>query len=120
MDRTERLGFAPGDCPIRDVLDRVGDQWTLLVLKALDGRVSRFNELGRAIPDISKQMLSRTLRRMEEDGFVTRTLHAEVPLRVEYALTDLGGSLLVPMKALIAWADENHPEIRKARLAFAA
>lgn len=120
MDRTERLGFASGDCPIRDVLDRIGDQWTLLVLEALDDRVLRFNELGRAIPDISKQMLTRTLRRTEEDGFVSRTLYAEVPPRVEYALTDLGRSLLVPMKALIAWADENHSAIRKARRDFAA
>lgn len=118
--KSERLGFDPGDCPIRDVLDRIGDQWTLLVLEALDGRVLRFSELGREIADISKQMLSRTLRRMEEDGFVSRTLYAEVPPRVEYALTDLGRSLLVPMKALMVWADENHPKIRAARRSFAA
>lgn len=114
------LGFDPADCPIRDVLDRIGDQWTLLLLEALDGRVLRFNELARKVGDISKQMLSRTLRRMEEDGFVTRTVYAEVPPRVEYALTDLGRSLLVPVKALTAWADANHPEIRAARKAFAA
>lgn len=120
MKTTTKLGFDPGNCPIRDVLDRVGDQWTLLVLEALDGRVLRFNELGREIADISKQMLSRTLRRMEEDGFVTRRIYAEVPPRVEYALTDLGRSLLVPMKALVSWADAHHEEIRKARSAGAA
>lgn len=114
-----KLGFDPADCPIRDVLDRVGDQWTLLVLEALDGQVLRFNELSRVIADISKQMLSRTLRRMEEDGFVTRTIYAEVPPRVEYALTGLGHSLLVPMKALVAWADANHGAINAARKAFA-
>ncbi len=113
-----KLGFDPANCPIRDVLDRVGDQWTLLVLEALDGHVLRFNELSRAIADISKQMLSRTLRRMEEDGFVTRTIYAEVPPRVEYALTDLGRSLLAPMKALVAWADANHGAIRASRQAF--
>lgn len=113
-----KLGFDPANCPIRDVLDRVGDQWTLLVLEALDGQVLRFNELSRAIADISKQMLSRTLRRMEEDGFVTRTIYAEVPPRVEYALTDLGRSLLAPMKALVAWADANHGAIRASRQAF--
>ncbi|WP_366927004.1 winged helix-turn-helix transcriptional regulator [Pseudogemmobacter hezensis] len=90
------------------------------MLEALDGRVLRFNELGREIADISKQVLSRTLRRLEEDGFVTRTIYAEVPPRVEYVLTDLGRSLLVPMKALVTWADENHDAIRGARRDFAA
>ncbi len=115
MTKKTVLGFDPADCPIRDVLDRIGDQWTLLVLEALDGRILRFNELGREIADISKQMLSRTLRRMEEDGFVSRQIYAEVPPRVEYALTDLGRSLLVPMKALVLWADQNHPKIRENR-----
>ncbi|NPD14780.1 helix-turn-helix transcriptional regulator [Xinfangfangia sp. D13-10-4-6] len=118
ISSAEKLGFDPADCPIRNVLDRVGDQWTLLVLEALDGQVLRFNQLSRGIADISKQMLSRTLRRMEEDGFVTRTIYAEVPPRVEYALTDLGQSLLVPMKALVAWADQNHGAIRAARGRF--
>lgn len=119
MTKTVDLGFDPANCPIRDVLDRVGDQWTLLVMEALDGRVQRFNELGRLIPDISKQMLSRTLRRMEEDGFVTRTIYAEVPPRVEYALTGLGRSLLVQMQSLVSWANTNHAAIRLARQAFA-
>lgn len=114
----EKLGFDPADCPIRNVLDRVGDQWTLLALEALDGKTLRFSELSRRIADISKQMLSRTLRRMEEDGFVTRTVYAEVPPRVEYALTDLGRSLLVPMKSLILWADSHHNQIRDAREAY--
>lgn len=120
MNRKAALGFDPADCPIRDVLDRVGDQWTLLVLEALDGRVLRFNELGREIADISKQMLSRTLRRMEEDGFISRRIYAEVPPRVEYALTELGRGLLVPMKALVAWADQNHPRIRENRQRYQA
>src|SRR5215471_3941300 len=75
-------------CPIRDVLDRIGDQWSLLVLQSLATRVMRFGEINRAIGDISKQMLSRTLKRLEQDGFVKRTLFAEIPPRVEYELTE--------------------------------
>ena len=112
------LPFDPADCPIRDVLNRLGDQWSLLVLETLETRVWRFNELSREIPDISRQMLSKTLRRLEEDGFVTRTLYAEVPPRVEYELTALGHSVLVPVQALIGWADSNHHAIRTARGEF--
>lgn len=107
-------------CPIRDVLDRIGDQWSLLVLEALAERTLRFNELGRIIDDISKQMLSRTLKRLEMDGFVHRTVYPEVPPRVEYTLTDLGQSFLVPMKALVEWADANHVAVCRARHAFGA
>lgn len=102
-------------CPIRDVLDQIGDQWSLLILEALAGRRVRFNELNREIGDISRQMLSRTLRRLETDGYISRTVYAEVPPRVEYALTDLGNSFLVPLQTLIRWADENHADICRAR-----
>ncbi|WP_462381841.1 winged helix-turn-helix transcriptional regulator [Pseudomonas sp. Marseille-QA0892] len=105
-------------CPIRDVLDRIGDQWSLLVLEALAERTLRFNELGRVVEDISKQMLSRTLKRLEMDGFVHRTVYPEVPPRVEYALTEIGHSFLVPMKALVEWADSNHAAVCLARDAF--
>jgi DNA-binding HxlR family transcriptional regulator len=106
-------------CPIRDVLDRIGDQWSLLVLQALAARVMRFGEINRAIGDISKQMLSRTLKRLEQDGFVRRTLFPEIPPRVEYALTDLGRSFLAPLEALVAWADANHQSICNARRDYA-
>lgn len=106
-------------CPIRDVLDRIGDQWSLLVLETLEGGTMRFNELMRAIGDISKQMLSRTLKHLEQDGFVRRTLYPEVPPRVEYDLTDLGCSFLVPMKGLVAWADAHHRAICEARRSYA-
>jgi DNA-binding HxlR family transcriptional regulator len=102
-------------CPIRDVLDRIGDQWSFLVLASLDGGTKRFNELMRELGDISKQMLSLTLKRLEEDGFVRRTVYAEVPPRVEYDLTPLGHSFLVPMKGLVAWADEHHRHVCEAR-----
>lgn len=106
-------------CPIRDVLDRIGDQWSLLVLQTLESGMMRFNELGRAIDDISKQMLSKTLKHLEQDGFIQRTLHAEVPPRVEYQLTELGRSFLVPMKQLVAWADRHHQAICEARKEYA-
>ncbi|NWL47402.1 helix-turn-helix domain-containing protein [Pseudomonas asiatica] len=107
-------------CPIRDVLDRIGDQWSLLVLEALAGRTLRFNELGREIEDISKQMLSRTLKRLEMDGFISRTVFAEVPPRVEYQLTALGSSFLQPMQALVQWADANHTQICRSRRGYRA
>ena len=106
-------------CPIRDVLDRIGDQWSLLVLQALAARLMRFGEINRAIGDISKQMLSRTLKRLYQDGFVKRTLFAEIPPRVEYELTELGRSFLAPLEALVAWADANHQSICNARRDYA-
>lgn len=106
-------------CPIRNVLDRIGDQWSLLLLDALARRMMRFNELQRETGDISRQMLSRTLKRLEQDGLISRTVHAEVPPRVEYALTDLGRSFLQPMQALVAWAEANHPAILEARRRYA-
>jgi len=105
-------------CPIRDVLDRIGDQWSYLVFEALAERTLRFNELNREIGDISKQMLSRTLKRLEMDGYLRRTLFAEVPPRVEYSLTDLGRGFLEPMQALVEWADTHHVQICRSRRAF--
>lgn len=107
-------------CPIRDVLDRIGDQWSLLILQVLEHGTMRFSAINRAIGDISKQMLSKTLRRLEEDGFIRRTIYPEVPPRVEYELTDLGRSFLVPMKGLVAWADDHHRAICEARADYAA
>ena len=107
-------------CPIRDVLDRIGDRWSLLVLEALSGGTLRFNELMREIGDISKQMLSRTLRRLEQDGFLRRTVYAEVPPRVEYDLTDLGRSFLGPMRDLVRWADTHHGAIAQSRRSYRA
>ncbi|SEG84678.1 MULTISPECIES: winged helix-turn-helix transcriptional regulator [Marinobacterium] len=117
MPLSKSLNFEQ-PCPIRDVLDRIGDQWSLLVLHSLQGEPRRFNELLREIGDISKQMLSKTLKRLEQDGFVTRTLYAEVPPRVEYALTELGSSFLVPMQQLVDWAKANHGGIVEARQTY--
>ena len=96
------------DCPIRNILSRIGDKWSLLVLYTLSGSsVMRFNVLQKNIPDISQKMLTVTLRALEEDGLVKRVIYAEVPPRVEYSLTDRAKSLLPCIDSLIAWAGEN-------------
>jgi DNA-binding HxlR family transcriptional regulator len=106
-------------CPVRDVLDRIGDRWSLLVINALkDGGVVRFSVLKRSIEDISQRMLAHTLRRLEEDGLVSRTVYPTIPPRVDYALTPLGRSFLKPMSGLVSWADANHDRIRTARGAY--
>jgi DNA-binding HxlR family transcriptional regulator len=103
------------DCPIREVLDRVGDKWSVLVVVLLGDRGRRFSELHRGIEGISQRMLTLTLRQLERDGLVSRTVHATVPPRVDYALTDLGRTLLEPLGALQAWAEQQRPSIRAAR-----
>ncbi|MBK4217635.1 helix-turn-helix transcriptional regulator [Paracoccus caeni] len=105
-------------CPIRDVLDRIGDQWSLLVLEALSHGTLRYSDLMRGIGDISKQMLAKTLRRLEMDGFVTRKVFAEVPPRVEYSLSPLGRSFMQQVQGMIAWADANHRDIVLNRRAY--
>ena len=107
------------DCPIRNILSRLGDKWSLLAIYTLDkqNRAVRFKELQREIPDISQKMLTVTLRTLEEDGYVTRTIYPEVPPRVEYALTERTKSLLPHINTLIAWALENRDAIMSDRRA---
>ncbi len=100
---------------VRDVLNRVGDKWSILVVAVLDQGPRRFSELRRAIEGISQRMLTRTLRGLERDGLVTRTVFPTVPPRVDYDLTPLGRTLLVPVRELAAWADENRQAIQTAR-----
>lgn len=100
------------DCPIRNVLARVGDKWSLLVLYNLQHREPvRFKELQRQIPDISQKSLTQTLRTLEEDGFVSREVFPEVPPRVEYSLTPRAHSFLPLVENMINWAKENMDEI---------
>jgi DNA-binding HxlR family transcriptional regulator len=106
--------------PIRELLDRVGDKWSLLIIGMLAERPMRFSELLRTVDGISQRMLTLTLRHLERDGLVTRTAYAEVPPRVEYALTDLGMTLLEPVLALADWANANHLLIAENREAFDA
>ena len=104
------------DCPIRNVLSRVGDKWSLLVLYNLQHREPvRFKELQRQIPDISQKSLTQTLRTLEEDGFVSREVFPEVPPRVEYSLTPRALSFLPLVENMINWAKENMDEIIKDR-----
>jgi DNA-binding HxlR family transcriptional regulator len=106
------------ECPIRDVLDRLGDRWTVLVMKELEGGTLRFSEVRARIPDISQRMLAQTLRRLEQDGLVSRRVFPTIPPRVDYTLTDLGTSMLVPLGEMIRWAIANHGAVRAARAAY--
>lgn len=96
-----------GNCPTRQVLDRIGDKWTALIIGLLEQDTMRFSDLRRQIGGISQKMLTQTLRNLERDGLVTRTVYAEVPPRVEYALTPLGESLTETLAAIRHWAQAN-------------
>jgi DNA-binding HxlR family transcriptional regulator len=109
------------DCrAVSEVLARVGDKWTVLVVSTLGDGPKRFNELRKALGSISQRMLTLTLRGLERDGLVTRTVFPTVPPRVEYALTKLGRSLLEPVSELGLWARRNRPAIQDARQRFDA
>lgn len=105
---------------VSEVLQRVGDKWTVLVVKTLGRGPMRFNELKRTIDGISQRMLTLTLRALERDGLVTRTVHPAVPPRVEYDLTQLGRSLIAPVTALAIWAIDHRGAIDGARSRFDA
>lgn len=107
--------LAPDDCPVRDVLNRIGDKWSVLVLHLLTEQTRRFTELKNDIDGISQRMLTVTLRGLERDGLVSRTVYAVVPPRVDYALTDLGQSLSATINNLVEWAERNRPLIDTAR-----
>lgn len=111
---------AAGFCPVRDVLDRVGDQWSVLVLSSLAERVMRFGELKKHIGDISPRVLTQKLRHLEQDGLVTRKMFATIPPRVDYTITDLGRSLTESMKPVIFWAMKNQTRIQQSRQEAAA
>ncbi|MFL1683523.1 winged helix-turn-helix transcriptional regulator [Coprobacter secundus] len=117
MVRTEIQNELYPDCPIRNILARISDKWSILVLFTLNqSALMRFNALQKNIPDISQKMLTVTLRTLEEDGFVKRQVYAEVPPRVEYSLTDRAISLLPHINSLIVWAKENMDAILTDRI----
>lgn len=123
VEQDEALTCPPGGCPIHDLLARLGDKWSMLVLISLakaDGKRLRFSELMRSVAGISQRMLSTTLRHLERDGIVTRHVFAEVPPRVEYVLTERGQGLLVPVKALVMWIEGQWPDIQKSRADYDA
>src|ERR1041385_83531 len=103
---------------VSEVLARVGDKWTILVVNELGNGPRRFNEIRRALGSISQRMLTLTLRGLERDGLVTRTVFPTIPPKVEYALTPLGRSLLVPVSGIGLWARQNRSAIQEARKRF--
>ena len=108
------------DCPIRNVLDRVGDKWSILVIMMLgDHGTLRFNELNTHIGTISQKMLTVTLKTLEADGLITRMMYPQIPPRVEYTLTNMGRSLLPAVGMLSDWATANMPAIVAARTQYA-
>lgn len=101
-----------GNCPIRNVIARFSGKWSMLILCVLaENEVTRFNEIGKALPDISPKVLSETLKSLEADRLISRQLYAEIPPRVEYSLTPLGLSLIPLIGALIEWALTNYSEV---------
>lgn len=106
-------------CPIRNVISRFGNKWSLLVLLVIhEGKTVRFNELGRMIPDISTRVLSGTLKTLEADGLISRKVYAQVPPKVEYTLTDSGRSLIPLIMQLTAWAQTNMKSVMKHRAEY--
>ena len=102
-------------CPVRGVLDRIGDKWSTLIVITLAERPLRFGELRRSIPDISQRMLTQTLRDLQRDGLISRHVFPTQPPSVEYRLTEMGQSLLDPLAGLVRWAETHHGAIRGAR-----
>ena len=105
-------------CPSRQLLDRLSDKWVTLVMVALEDGPRRYSQLSRTIAGVSQKMLTQTLRTLERDGLVTRTVTASVPVRVDYALTPLGQSLLEPIKHVKAWAERHVPEVLEAQRGY--
>jgi DNA-binding HxlR family transcriptional regulator len=113
-------GCAAASCQVRSVLDRIGDKWAIYVIDRLGIGPRRFSQLLRGIDGITARMLTVTLRGLERDGLLTRTVHAAVPPRVDYALTPLGETLLSAIGQLVGWADTHLTEIEAARAAYDA
>ena len=120
MTDSSELHTADDCMKVSEVLARVGGKWSILVIAALGERPHRFNELKRVVGGVSQRMLTVTVRGLERDGFITRTVTPTIPPRVDYALTDLGRSILVPARAMGQWALENRAAVDAARQAFGA
>jgi DNA-binding HxlR family transcriptional regulator len=105
-------------CPVRGVLDSISDKWSMLLVMTLATGPKRFNQLRRDIPDISQKMLTQTLRELQRDGMVSRQVFDTKPPSVEYRLTPMGQSIIVPFGHLIRWANANHPDIDVARAQY--
>lgn len=116
MIKTEIKESLNSICPVRNILSRIGNKWSMLVLFTLNGNGTiRFKELQRKIPDISQKMLTTTLRTLEADGIIYRKVYPEIPPRVEYSLTERGKSLIPIINNLLAWAKKNMDDIVEER-----
>lgn len=122
MDEKILIKYREADqCPVRNVLDRIGNKWSMLILMVLgEGEVMRFNELHKYISTISQKMLTVTLKTLESDGLIQRTIYPQVPPKVEYRLTERGRSLLPYLHGLAKWANQNMTDIKESRKQFAA
>lgn len=105
-------------CPIRNVVAQIGDKWSVLILFSLVDGSDRFNSIKSRVIGISQRMLTQTLRDLEREGYVNRTVFPEVPARVEYELTDLGRDLVKPLYQLVTWADKHHEDIKLSRKSY--
>lgn len=114
----KRVFYNTQDCPIRNVVAQIGDKWSMLILFALVDGPERFNALKSRVVGISQRMLTQTLRDLEREGYVTRTVYPEVPVKVEYALTAMGQDLVKPLYQLVCWAQAHHEQIKSARNAY--
>ncbi|SER52666.1 transcriptional regulator, HxlR family [Rhizobium sp. NFR03] len=112
--------FTSSNCPMRDVLGNIAGKWTTLMIHALSEGPMRFSALKRTIPDISQRMLTQTLRDLQRDGYISRTVYPTNPPSVDYALTDLGRSFLTVLLPLVDWSTRHHGAIREARSEFDA
>lgn len=118
MDSHESFNVFVQNCPSREIMQRLGDKWTPLVLLALAEGPQRFSVLRSRIGSVTPKVLTSTLRTLERDGLVKRTVFAQVPVRVDYELTDVGLSLLDPMEILRRWSEQHAPKVLKARDEF--
>lgn len=116
----QNTNLIPEKCPVRDVLAHLSDKWSTLIIISLTAEPRRFSALQRFIPDISKRMLTQTLRDLERDGLIVREVFPTKPPSVEYSLSPLGRTLLEPLSAIVSWAETSHDDIRRARKRFDA
>lgn len=116
----KRVFYNDEHCPIRNVVAQIGDKWSILILFALVDGADRFNSIKKRVVGISQRMLTQTLRDLEREGYVDRTIYPEVPVKVEYELTDMGRALVKPLYQLVSWADNNHEAIKQARQRYDA
>ncbi|WP_070965792.1 winged helix-turn-helix transcriptional regulator [Vibrio sonorensis] len=118
MKEQRRVFYNDESCPVRNVVAQIGDKWSMLILFALVDGPDRFNSLKSRINGISQRMLTQTLRDLEREGYVNRTVYPEVPVKVEYELTEMGQGIVNPLYQLVLWAEEHKVKIEQAREAY--